>query len=402
MAKVNPLVEQQYAEWIYPEPTVDIAALVALGGMQWGDPFSQHAIMAPERRYNPKMSLLVAGCGTSQAAILAYTNPKAKVVGIDLSEASLAHSAMLKEKHALSNLELHRLDLHKVAELGRTFDMITSTGVLHHLPDPEKGLEALAGVLAEDGVMHLMLYGKYLRIGVYMVQDALRRMGIEQNPEGVAFARTTIGALPAWHSAQSYMRVCDELHYDGAIVDTFLHKQDRAYTVPEILELSEKFGLTFQCWLDNLDYYPDGMLAPGHPLLQKIAALPKEEQWAVVELLAQSLGTHRFVLRKKGKDDARFRMDVEGDGLLTLVPARRVRLEIKEDGENIIASRNWHSLQVSGLGKEMLLAVDGKRTIGAIITKFTKRMPELEPSAREFFRHMYRLGHITLSKVAPY
>jgi 2-polyprenyl-3-methyl-5-hydroxy-6-metoxy-1,4-benzoquinol methylase len=52
------------------------------------------------------------------------------------------------------------------------------TGVLHHLPDPDKGLRALHDVLMPESAMHLMVYASYSRAGVYLLQDYCRRLGI--------------------------------------------------------------------------------------------------------------------------------------------------------------------------------------------------------------------------------
>ena len=67
----------------------------------------------------------------------------------------------LKQKHNLHNLALYHLNLEETASLERTFDLIVSSGVLHHLPNPGAGLRALREVLKPHGVMSLMLYGYY-------------------------------------------------------------------------------------------------------------------------------------------------------------------------------------------------------------------------------------------------
>ena len=87
---------------------------------------------------------MCAGCGSSQAALIALNNPDCAVLGIDLSEASLAHSNRLRERQNLTNLELGRMSLTDVGALNSFFDLILCTGVLHHLPDPDAGLKALA------------------------------------------------------------------------------------------------------------------------------------------------------------------------------------------------------------------------------------------------------------------
>ncbi len=45
----------------------------------------------PEEPYsNEKLNILIAGCGTQQAAILAKCNPNHSFIGIDLSENSIS------------------------------------------------------------------------------------------------------------------------------------------------------------------------------------------------------------------------------------------------------------------------------------------------------------------------
>jgi hypothetical protein len=39
-----------------------------------------------ERNYRPDLDILIAGCGTNQAAVFAFGNPDANVVGIDISQ----------------------------------------------------------------------------------------------------------------------------------------------------------------------------------------------------------------------------------------------------------------------------------------------------------------------------
>ena len=76
----------------------------------------------------------------------------------------------LQRKYNLQNLELHQLPIERVGEIGRSFDLVVCTGVLHHLPDPDDGLRALRDVLRPGGAMRLMVYARYGRAGIYMMQ----------------------------------------------------------------------------------------------------------------------------------------------------------------------------------------------------------------------------------------
>jgi len=137
------VVSGHYERWVYPEPIQDLPAWLA-GNWQWFDPSHAHRLFWPDREYRPDLDILIAGCGTNQAAVFAYNNPGATVTAIDVSAASLDHHRFLKDKYALTNLELHRLPIEEVGSLDRDYDLVISTGVLHHLADPKAGMRALA------------------------------------------------------------------------------------------------------------------------------------------------------------------------------------------------------------------------------------------------------------------
>jgi len=156
---VSALVARQYEAFVYPQPFEDIDQFVARGSFVMGDPSLYAPVLWPYGRPAGPLRILVAGCGTVQAAYTAYMNRADEVIGIDLSEASLAHERFLQDRHSLHNLKLYRGDLLDAAEFGTAFDVIICSGVLHHLAEPAAGLSALGSVLRPDGVMVLMLSG---------------------------------------------------------------------------------------------------------------------------------------------------------------------------------------------------------------------------------------------------
>ncbi len=159
------VVARQYERWRYPEPIHDLAAWVAIN-WEWFDPVHAHRVLWPDRAYKPNLDILIAGCGTNQAAVIAFTNPFANVVAIDVSQPSLDHQKYLQEKYGLTNLALRLLPIEELPTLGLDFDLIVSTGVLHHTANPLLGIKALGRCLRRDGVLGIMLYAKYGRIGV--------------------------------------------------------------------------------------------------------------------------------------------------------------------------------------------------------------------------------------------
>ena len=104
MENVSTLVARQYEAFAYPEPFADLSEEIRKGYYQFGDPSLYGPVLWPRGRPNGRLKILVAGCGTIQAAYAAMMNHDCEVIGIDLSEASLAHERFLQDKHGLANL----------------------------------------------------------------------------------------------------------------------------------------------------------------------------------------------------------------------------------------------------------------------------------------------------------
>src|SRR4051812_42939063 len=230
-------VAAQYERHIYPPPLEDLAGKAARDKTERGDPKYFSAHLWPEGKPRNNLRILSAGCGTSQAAHLAFNSPDCSVTGIDLSEASLAHQKYLAERHGLKNLRLERRDILDIAQSSERFDLIVCTGVLHHMQQPGDGLRALASVLSPRGVIYAMVYAYAKRAGVYLLQDMFRRLQIGQDDSGIAFVRKTLRELPAQHYARWFLPPSLDQIADAELVDIFLHVQDRAYSVQEVLDL---------------------------------------------------------------------------------------------------------------------------------------------------------------------
>ena len=175
-AAIASQVRDFYEAHPYPPPVDDLQAYRQV----WDDERrrAEAHLFWPDEPYRDDRSILVAGCGTTQAAHYALRWPRAQVIGIDVSAKSIAFTQGLKRKHALANLEVRQLAVERAAELGQGFEHVVCTGVLHHLPDPDAGLRALHDVLEPTGALNVMVYAPYGRAGVYMLQDYCRRLGI--------------------------------------------------------------------------------------------------------------------------------------------------------------------------------------------------------------------------------
>jgi SAM-dependent methyltransferase len=411
MSTESELVARQYDAWVYPRPVSDIAQAVATGDY-WdlSDPSLVRRKLWPRKIEPDNLSILIAGCGTFQAAYYAIANRDSHVVGIDISDASLGHQAYLKQKHQLDNLDLIHMSLEQIDSLGRSFDLIVCTGVLHHLPHPDAGLRCLRDVLRPHGVMSLMLYGYYPRVGVYMMQEAFRLLGVKQDAAGIDMVKYAIDALPQWHHLYRYRQfAAADLDYDSGLVDTFLHSVDQAFTVQRILQLAEENNLKFQSWLDNLDYSVSAWFKnPEDPIRRVAQTLPLVDQWRLIELIAQTQGNHRFLLCHPSKEQRNYTLDFTGDLWLDYIPSLRhsTKVSATTDGvdaalvdaanEPLVIRRHWQTLALGTFEAGLFEQADGERSIRDML----KTMPgggndtESLSAARQFFRCMADWDHL--------
>src|SRR5277367_6435475 len=243
----------------------------------------------PAEPYRDDRSILVAGCGTSQAAKYALAWPRAKITGIDISTTSIQRTEKLKLKYQLDNLEVHQLPVERAEELGGRFEHVVCTGVLHHLPDPGEGLRALRRVLEPGGAMHLMVYAPYGRAGIYMLQDYCRRLGIGTSSKEIKDLANSLTSLPPDHPLVPLLRESPDFRDEAALADALLHPKDRAYSVPQLLELLAAGGLRLGRWLRQAPYLPQCGAPSSTPHRNLLANLPPDEQYAAMELFRGSM-----------------------------------------------------------------------------------------------------------------
>ena len=121
---------------------------------------------------------LDAGCGKGR-----YTRFTAAHVGtmiaLDGSEAAAAAARNLAD---LDNTVVVRGDVRQPPLQAGQFGFVSCLGVLHHLPDPREGFEALADLLAVDGIFLLYVYsrpeGRGVRATGLAAAAALRRVTV--------------------------------------------------------------------------------------------------------------------------------------------------------------------------------------------------------------------------------
>ena len=397
------VVNRQYERWMYPAPIHDIAEWVTTN-YEVCDPTHAHRIFWPDREYRPDMDILIAGCGTNQAAVIAHNNPAAKVVGIDISQASLNHQQYLKDKHGLFNLDLRLLPIEELPTLGLDFDLVMSIGVLHHMADPLAGMKALAGCVRPDGAIAASLYTKYGRSGVYILQSVFRDLGLGQDEASLQMVKETLSALPADHPVKGYMPSMNDLHYDAGVVDTFLHGRDQSYTVENCLELIASAGLVFQDWLYKAPYYPHELLGLGSEFLAAVNALPDAKMWSVMDRIQLMKVAHGFLACRPERPKTSYTIDFSTLDSLDYVPMMRIKCGIA--GTEMFR-RDWR-MRLNADQVAYVQRVDGHRTIREIAASVAKSgesshssRAKLERFGRKLFESLWRLDVVAMALKPP-
>ena len=335
----------------------------------------------PAQPYRDDRSILVAGCGTAQAARFAVRWPNAQVTGIDFSPSSIEETAKLQRKHGIGNLELRQLPIERAAELGKRFDYIVCTGVIHHLPDPEAGLRVLAELLEPDGAMHLMVYAPYGRAGIYMIQDYCRRLGIGPSSAEIRELAASLRLLPPEHPLTHLLRSVRDFASEAGLADALLNPQDRAYSVPQLFEFLAAAGLSFGRWTRQAHYLPHCGALTQSPHRPRLAALPPAEQYAALELFRGCMVEHSLVACRDPGSNAH-RISFDGERWLDYVPIRIpdtvvVTERLPPGAVAVLINRNHNFtdlyLPIDAPQKVLFDAIDGNRSIGEIASQEPQR-----------------------------
>jgi SAM-dependent methyltransferase len=390
------VVSQQYERHRYPQPIQNLEKWSA-NNWELFDPSHAHRILWPDRDYKPDLDILIAGCGTNQAAVFAYTNPHANVVAVDISQPSLDHQQHLKDKHGLANLELHRLPIEELPTLGTNFDLVVSTGVLHHLADPQAGMNAVASCLRPHGVVGLMLYAKYGRIGIELLQAVFRDLGLGQDEASIALARRTLSLLAPEHPVQSYLKIARDMQFDAGLVDTLLHGRERSYTVDESIDLVASAGLVFQGWLNKAAYYPHDLSARPNEVHLAINALPEPTLWSAMERLHTVNACHFFMACRPERPKESYAIDFSSQDYLDYIPSMRMRCGLA-DAE--IYRPGWRT-RLSSAQLPFVRNINGHSTIreiaGSVAARSRTSSPDAEEFARNLFQSLWRLDFLAMA-----
>jgi 2-polyprenyl-3-methyl-5-hydroxy-6-metoxy-1,4-benzoquinol methylase len=236
---VSRRVQRQYEESPYPRwvrsPAPEPVCLEAhLRGL------FPRAAFPPAASGN--IDILVAGCGTGQESVdLARRFPDSRVLAIDLSRASLGYALRKTRELQLANVEYAQADIVELESIGRSFDLISCVGVMHHLADPAAGWRRLLAMLRPGGFMQVGLYSEIGRRDLAAARELIAARGYEPTPAGIRRCRQELLASDDFARLASLR----DLYGMNECRDLLFHAQEHRFTLPQVKGMVAALGLDF-------------------------------------------------------------------------------------------------------------------------------------------------------------
>lgn len=304
---INQAVANLYNTYPFPpDPLSDLEPPGYNWRWNWTSAYSFCTGMKPATQ---DIRILDAGCGTGSGTdYLIHLNPEAEVTAIDLSEKALemaeerCNRSGVIAKHA-KPVKFFNLKLEEATNLEGEFDFINCVGVLHHLPEPEKGIQALAKKLKPGGILHIFVYAELGRWEISLMQKAIALFQGDKRGDyrdGVKVGRDIFANLPENNRIlkQEKERWALENHRDEAFADMYVHPQEIDYNVETLFNLIDASGLDFVGFSNPKYWQLDRLVGESAELMTRAKDLSDRTLYRLIELLDPNLTHYEFFLAK--------------------------------------------------------------------------------------------------------
>jgi SAM-dependent methyltransferase len=258
----EPREEAQYRELIPRLTAIDDDVSMQVRGQYEENPYPRwvHAALAgepialddhlrnqfPSAPFRPLanpngIDILVAGCGTGRHPIeVAHKYKAARILALDLSLSSLCYAKRKTPPAAANKIEYAQADILKLESIGRSFDLIDASGVLHHLSDVKAGWRVLLKLLRPGGFMRIGLYSELARRGIVAARTFALERGYHPTADEIRRCRQDLLDSPLKDVARA-----GDFFSTSECRDLLFHVQEHRLTIPEIKSFIGENGLMF-------------------------------------------------------------------------------------------------------------------------------------------------------------
>lgn len=185
--------------------------------------------------------ILDAGCGSGHRLLnLAKRYPKANFTGIDLSASSLKIAAQMARKNGITNVMFEQANLLELNLSGK-YQLIVSTGVIHHLRDPQLGLKSIYDHLSADGLIYIWFYHSFGEFQRLLDRELVRLLwGSEQSDfqDGIGIMEDLGLNLPSeQYGTKTSTPAERDVNQLSINADAYLHPIVNAYRFHEAIDM---------------------------------------------------------------------------------------------------------------------------------------------------------------------
>ncbi len=361
-SQISQAVQNLYDTYPFPpEPLLDEPPPGFNWRWDWQAAYHFCTGQMPKRQ---DVRILDAGCGTGVSTdSLVHLNPHAHVTAIDLSPGALKVAQERCQRSGANRVEFHHLSLFDVDQLPGQFDLINSVGVLHHTPDPIRGIQALAGKLAPGGLMHIFVYGELGRWEIKLMQQAISMLQGEKRgdyQDGVKIGRSVFASLPENNRLvkREKERWAIENHKDECFADMYVHPQEIDYNIDTLFELIDASGLEFIGFSNPEFWNLERLLNKAPEALIRAKSLDTRAQYRLIELLDPDVAHYEFFLAKPPLPNW---IDWSQDELLLqAIPHRHPSIEGWESRN--VFNYNWQLINLTDLEFAFMQICDTNQT----------------------------------------
>ena len=195
---------------------------------------------------NIPKEILIAGCGTGQELVTVskiYSN--SNITAIDISLPSLSYAYKRAKDNDVNNFQLIHMDLLELVNYKKKFDIINCSGVLHHMKDPELGLNALISCLKEDGYLNIGLYSRTARENITKLRKLIADNKLNNSQEEITkIRRSIILGYDGYESFNHLLNVRDFYSFNE-MQDLLFHPRELVFNLEEIDEMLRRNNLEF-------------------------------------------------------------------------------------------------------------------------------------------------------------
>ena len=204
--------------------------------------------------------VLEVGCGTGQMCLYLACADRL-IVGADLTRASLLLGASAARRFGVDRVQFVETDLHSPGLKRGAFDVVYSSGVLHHTPDPQAAFARIVELARPGGMIVIGLYNAFARMPLRLRRFVARLTGYNFIPFDPVLKE----------------REHERERREAWLRDQYLHPEEHRHTIAEVRSWFEENGVEY------LRTYPSSLIGedPGD-----LAAF-ETDAWGIESLLVQ-------------------------------------------------------------------------------------------------------------------